>query len=139
MWDALDVVHPVEAEQQLLAVEAPLQLDDLVLDRPGLQLVPEDLRVDPDGERVHRSRAVRRVAVYPLVAVGHALGAARAQHARARGVEMAREVIDVEAAPGGWCAGPCSVGRCGGHGTTWMEAPEQAAGVGRDRKISFFI
>ncbi len=30
MWDALDVVHPIEAEQQLLAVEAPLQLDDLV-------------------------------------------------------------------------------------------------------------
>ena len=30
MRDALDVVHPIEAEQQLLAVEAPLQLDDLV-------------------------------------------------------------------------------------------------------------
>ena len=28
--DAFDVVHPVVAEQQLLAIEAALQLDDLV-------------------------------------------------------------------------------------------------------------
>jgi hypothetical protein len=57
------------AGAHLLAVEAPLQLDDLVLDWPRLQLVPEDLRVDPDRKGVHCRRAVRRVTVDPLVAV----------------------------------------------------------------------
>jgi|TARA_B110000196_G_C20728597_1_gene467572 hypothetical protein len=84
----------------LLAVEAPLELDDLILDWAGLQLVHEDTWVDPDGESVHRRRAARRVAVDALVALGDALRTARAEHARARRVEMPREVVDVEAAPG---------------------------------------
>ena len=89
----------------LLAVEAPLELDDLVLDRPGLQLVHEDLRIDPDGESIYRRRASRRVAVYALVALRDAFRAAGTEHARARGVEVSREVGDVEAAPAQWCVG----------------------------------
>ena len=84
----------------LLAVEAALQLDDLILDGPGLQLVHEDLRVDPDGEGIYRSRAARRVAEDAIVALRDALRGPRAEHARARRVEVPREVVDVEAAPG---------------------------------------
>mmetsp|Transcript_1829 Transcript_1829/g.4135 ORF Transcript_1829/g.4135 Transcript_1829/m.4135 type:complete len:224 (-) Transcript_1829:1537-2208(-) len=35
--DTLDIVHSVDTQQQLLAVEAPLQLDDLVLELGALE------------------------------------------------------------------------------------------------------
>ena len=50
--DALDVVQPVDAEQHLLAVEAPLEVDDLVLDERRLEARLEARRVDANGEGV---------------------------------------------------------------------------------------
>mmetsp|Transcript_12566 Transcript_12566/g.31311 ORF Transcript_12566/g.31311 Transcript_12566/m.31311 type:complete len:319 (-) Transcript_12566:689-1645(-) len=91
--DALDVVHPVVAEEQLLAVEAALQLDDLVLELRGVEHLLELGAIDSAGEGVDGHRGlVRRVE--DVLGLDADVGA---EHARGRVHEVAHVVIDLEA------------------------------------------
>ena len=65
--DALDVVEPVDAEEHFLAVEAPLEVDDLILDGRRLETRCKLGWVDADGECVDTDRSPARVIEDALV------------------------------------------------------------------------
>ena len=76
---------------------ASLQVDDLVLDLGRLERRGEARRVDSNREGIDRNRSSRGVVEDALVTLSDTLGAARPEHARARGMEVARVVVDMKA------------------------------------------
>ena len=62
-------VEAVDAQEDLLAVEAALQVDDLVFDKRRLEAGLEARRVDADREGVHSDGAARGVVEDPFVAL----------------------------------------------------------------------
>ena len=94
--DALDVIEPVDSEEHLLAVEPPLQIDDLILHRRLLKARLEAVWIDADGESVHSDGASRGVVKDAIGALSDALGAGHAEHSEAREVEVSRVVVDVK-------------------------------------------
>ena len=64
--DAFDVVETVDAQQDFLAVEPALQVDDLILDVRRLQRGLEARRLDADRECIDRDRTARSVIKYTL-------------------------------------------------------------------------
>ena len=86
--DALDEVHPVGAEKDLLAVEPPLQIDDLILHRRLLKARLEAVWIDADGEGVNSDGAPRGVVKYAIGSLSHALGAGHPEHSSRAGVAV---------------------------------------------------
>ena len=95
VWDALDVIEPVDAKKNLFAIKAALKVDDLVLDQWSVQTFLKAMRLDADREGINLERVLAQQAATDLLLPPQpppGEGHLRAEQPRARVQKVARAV-----------------------------------------------